>query len=106
MSLLRILIVTLSQRLARGNPGPADKDYTELQRLCGRHRTVPTQYNLGGITREGDVSKRISKVIEIWKGRYNDEVVALKVLKVSLQDPHILAFTSVSVPRDPGQRAT
>ena len=50
--------------------------------------------------REGDHSKRISESIEIWKGRYKDEVVALKVLKVSRQDPHVLAFTRVSTLRD------
>jgi len=47
--------------------------------------------------REGGRSQRISEVIEIWKGRYQGEVVALKVLKVSRQDPRILAFTGVSM---------
>ena len=51
--------------------------------------------------REGSHSRRISRAIEIWKGRYKDKTVALKVFKVSRQDPHILAFTSVSMPCDP-----
>ena len=59
---------------------------------------LPTSYNLEGVVREGDRSKRISQVIEIWKGRYKDEVVALKVLKVPRQDPQILAFEGVSMP--------
>jgi len=66
--------------------------------LCGQNRTVPTRYKLEGGVREGDYSQRISRVIEIWKGRYKDGMVALKVLNVSLQDPHILTFKRVSMP--------
>ena len=51
--------------------------------------------------REGNHSQRISQVIEIWKGRYGGEAVALKVIKVSRRDPHILAFKRVSMPRYP-----
>jgi len=51
--------------------------------------------------RDGSHSRRISQIIEIWRGRYKDEVVALRVFKVSRQDPHVLAFVSVSMPRDP-----
>jgi len=74
---------------------------TELQTLCGRQRTVPARYKLEGVVREGDYSHRISRVIEIRKGRYKDGMVALKVLNVSLQDPHILTFKRVSMPRSP-----
>jgi len=69
--------------------------------LCGDHSTVPTSYKLEGVVRVGDRPKRISQVDEIWEGRYIDEVVALKVLKVSPQDPHISALTSVSISHDP-----
>ena len=51
--------------------------------------------------REEDHSEHISQAIEIWKGRYKGEVVALKVLKVSHQGPHILGFKSVSIRCDP-----
>jgi len=51
--------------------------------------------------REGDYSQRISQVIEIWKGRYKDEAVALKVFKVSHHDPQLSAFKKVSMPWDP-----
>ena len=54
--------------------------------------------------REGDYSKHISKVIEVWKGRYKNEVVALKVFKVSPQDPHISKLKRVSMPPNPWQR--
>jgi len=47
--------------------------------------------------REGDHSQRISEVVEIWKGRLQDEVVALRVLKVSRQDPDTPTLQSVSV---------
>jgi len=56
--------------------------------------------------REGDYSQHISQVIEIWKGRYKDKVVALKVFKVSPQDPQISAFKKVSTLRDPWRRIT
>jgi len=72
----------------------------KLRRLCDRHRTIPTSYRVEGVVREGGYSQPISQVIEIWKGRYRGEVVALKVLKVSRQDPHVLAFTSVSISCD------
>jgi len=49
--------------------------------------------------REGDYCLRISRVIEIWKGRYGDEAVALKVFKVSRQDPHMCEFTQVRASR-------
>ena len=94
-----ILIVLLSWQLALGNLWPLAETAAELQKLCGIHNAIPTSYKLEGVVREGDRSQRMSQVIEIWKGRYKDEVVALKVYKVSRQDPHRLQFKSVSVPR-------
>ena len=70
----------------------------ELQRLCDLHHTLPTSYVLEGVTKEGDRPQYTSHATEIWKGRYRDEEVELKILKVSPQDPKILAFKSVSVP--------
>ena len=77
------------------------RDTAELRELCCHHHTIPTSYKLEGIVREGEHSQHISEVIEIWKGRYQDEVVALKVLKVPHQGPHILGFKRVSMSRDP-----
>jgi len=68
--------------------------------LCGTHDTVPTSYELEGVMREGDYRLRISRVIEIWKGRYKDESVALKVLK-SRRGPHTSQFKEVSMSRTP-----
>jgi len=67
--------------------------------LCHDYGTVPTSYKLEGVVREGDYCLHISQVIKIWKGRYGDEVVALKVFKVPRQDPHILEFKRVSTSR-------
>jgi len=69
--------------------------------LCRQHRMLPTPYKLEGVVREGGHSKCISRVVEVWKGRYKNEVVALKVLKVPSQGPQMLAFEGVSTPRDP-----
>jgi len=77
----------------------------KLRRLCGHHRTIPTPYTLEDVTKEGDHPQYVSNVAEIWKGRYKDKVVALKILKVSHQDPQILGFKRVSTPDDPPRRA-
>jgi len=61
----------------------------ELRKLCGKHRTIPTSYKLEGVNKEGEYAQRISKATEIWKGRYKDEVVALKILRLPRDDPYI-----------------
>jgi hypothetical protein len=48
----------------------------------------------------GGPAQRISQVTEIWKGRYNDELVALKVLRVPRDDPQVGGIKSVSTPCD------
>ena len=45
----------------------------------------------------GDHFQRICRKTEIWKGRYKDEVVALKVPRVSYQGSYILELKSVSM---------
>ena len=90
----------ISQELTRGSPRLGD-DADELVRLCGRHHSIPTSYKLEGVMRVGNHSQHISEVIEIWQGMYKDEVVALKVLKVSRQDPHHDGFKRVSMLHDP-----
>jgi len=47
---------------------------------------VPTSYQLGGVTKEGDHPQSISKRAELWKGRHDGEVVALKVLDHTRRD--------------------
>ena len=64
--------------------------------MCGHHHTVPRLYKLEGVIKEGDHPQRISKAVEIWKGRYNDKVVALKVLSVPRDDPHVQRTKGVS----------
>ena len=89
------------------NPRPGGGGVTRrfLSRF-GRGIVANLPYELEGVKREGDYSQRISQFIEIWKGRYKDEVVALKVFKVSPQDPQISAFKMVSMPRNPRRRFT
>ena len=98
---LLVLIIYLFKDLARGNLRSKGKAIVELRRLCGHHRIVPALYKLEGVTKEGDCAQRISQVTEIWKGRYNDEVVALKVLRVPRDDPHVQRTKSVSMSHDP-----
>jgi hypothetical protein len=69
----------------------------KLRKLCGRLRTVPTSYKLRGVKKQGGYPERISRVTQIWKGVYRDEVVVLKVLMVPKDDPDIQETESVSV---------
>ncbi|KAF9650321.1 kinase-like protein [Thelephora ganbajun] len=79
----------IAEGLANGTSKSKGKTTIELRRLCGRHCTVPTSYKLADVVKEGDCAQRNSRVAEIWKGRYRDAVVALKVLRVSQDDPHM-----------------
>jgi len=73
--------------------------------LCGKHHTVPKSYKLEGVIKEGEFPqhRHPTGVIEIWKGRYNGEVVALKVLRVPSGDPQIRGIKSVSISRGPSR---
>ena len=54
--------------------------------------------------KEGNHAQHITVVTEIWKGRYNNEVVALKILRMARDDPQIQRTKSVSVSHDsPGE---
>ena len=76
----------------------------KLRELCGKYRTVPTSYRLVGVEKEGDRAQYISRTTEIWRGTYSGEVVALKILRVPRDDPHmphIERTRSVSASLDP-----
>ena len=79
------------------HPRRREEGIIELQMWCETYRTVPASYKLEGVVREGDHSQRISQETEIWKGRYRDEVVALRVPRVSRQGFDVLKLKSVSV---------
>ena len=83
------------------DPMLALEDMGKLRRLCGGHRAVPTICKLEGVVREEDRSQSFSPTVEIWKGRYKGEVVALKVLKLSRHNPQRYKFETVSLPSDP-----
>jgi len=51
----------------------------ELRRFCGNRRAVPPSYTLNDVVKEEDKARHISEETEIWKGRYGNKVVALKV---------------------------
>jgi len=58
----------------------------ELRRFCGNRRAVPPSYTLNGVVKGEDKARHISEATEIWKGRYGNKAVALKVPVV--QDWH------------------
>lgn len=45
---------------------------------------------------QGVYAQHTSQVAELWKGMYNDEVVALKIFRVPQDDPQIPSVESVS----------
>ena len=53
-------------------------------------------YKLEGVVKEGELAQHISPVAEIWKGRYNAEEVALKVLMVYRGDNDVQKMRSAS----------
>lgn len=93
---LPILIVPSFQVLAcRASISKGD-DVIELRRLCGKHRIVPKSYILEGTEREGRLPQCLSQVTEVWKGVWNDKVVALKVLRPPRDDHDFQRTKSVS----------
>ena len=84
----------------RGNPSLGLESTTDLRIPHLLDGPVPALY-LEGVIREGTHSQRISDVIEIWKGRYKDKVVMLRVLELSRQYPYTLEFKMVSIRRNP-----
>lgn len=77
----------LSQNLTRNNLRPGVARTAHLRDLCGLYGTVPTSYKLEGIVKEGNTPQCTSEVTEVWKGRYNGKLVAIKVI-VAPQDDH------------------
>ena len=51
--------------------------------LCTRWDAVPASYEISDVVAQGDRAQHISGVTEIWKGIYDGEVVAMKVLRLS-----------------------
>ena len=50
--------------------------------------------------KEGHHAQHVSPVTEIWKGRYNEKEVALKLIRVHRDDPQAEIVQSVSMSRD------
>lgn len=93
---------TLPQELARRNPRPGREGVIELLKMCGYYCTVPASYQLEGITKEGDRPQSIFQDTEIWKGRYNGEVVVLKILRgPRVVDSNMGKTSGVSTLNDP-----
>ena len=63
--------------------------------------TVPTLYQLEGVTKEGDHPQSIFQDTEIWKGRYGGEAVVLKVLRGPRDDFRAEKPNIVSTLSDP-----
>jgi len=70
---------SLSLELTHGRITSELENIIELWRLCGHRRAVPPSYTLNGVVKEEDEARHISRVTEIWRGRYGNKVVALKI---------------------------
>lgn len=53
-------------------------------------------YELGGVVKKGAKAQQVSRVTEVWEGMYDGQVVALKVLRLSQDDPDIHMAQEVS----------
>ncbi|KAF9785750.1 hypothetical protein BJ322DRAFT_737526 [Thelephora terrestris] len=69
--------------------GPKGEDIIALHKLCGKYHTVPAAYKLEHVIKEGSKPQSISRVTEIWKGGHKGEEVAVKILRVSLDNPEV-----------------
>jgi len=69
----------LSLELTGGRATSELENIIELRRLCGRRGAVPPSCTLNGVVKEEGKARHISRVTEIWKGRYGNKAVALKV---------------------------
>lgn len=65
------------------------------------HPTIPTSCRLEGVILQGDHAQHTSQATELWKGMYNNEVVALKFFRVPQDDPQVPAVNSVSILYNP-----
>ena len=92
-----LVLIFLSKDLVYTREESKWASVIKLWKLCGRSRTIPTSYKLSGVKKQGDYPERISRVTEIWKGVYRDEVVALKVLIVPKDDPDERETESASI---------
>jgi len=67
--------------------------------LCGKYNTVPTSYKLEGVEKDGDLPQCIhpaGRVTEIWRGRHNGKVVALKII-TPLGESQVQEIKSVNI---------
>ena len=109
---------TPSPRFSRGSPSPSHSpsrrdpsSYSDsggsygdyllrlLCRMCliniSHCPTVPISCRLKGVMKQGDAPQHTSRATELWKGVYNGQVVALKILRVHEGDPQVALVKSV-----------
>ena len=84
------------KELATGRHRSRERGIIELLELCGRWCTVPRSYTLQGVVKEGQYAQHVSQTTEIWKGRYKEGYVALKILRGLRDDPLSHKAQSVS----------
>lgn len=71
--------------------GPKGELYEELVQLCSYWHTVPARYEPEGVVKQGNYAQHTSGLTAIWKGVYDDEVVALKVLSLPEDGGNVVA---------------
>ena len=91
------VLIILFEELANRKGGPKGEPYNELLELCTHWLAVPASYELRDVVKHGVRAQRVSRVTEIWKGMYFGEVVALKSVRLSQDDPGVKEAHQVSV---------
>ena len=59
------------------------KSFVLLKRMCRAHSKLPSSYVIeDGIVTEGSRACAFGGVADVWKGRYNGKLVAIKALRI------------------------
>ena len=59
------------------------KSFVLLKRMCRAHSRLPSSYVIeDGIVTEGSRACAFGGVADVWKGRYDGRLVAIKVLRI------------------------
>jgi len=64
------------------------KAFVLLKRMCRAHAKLPSSYVIeGGIEREGSHACALGGAADVWKGRYDGKLVAIKSLRICWPQP-------------------
>ena len=70
------------------------KTFVLLKRMCRAHARLPSSYVIeDGIIAEGSRACALGGAADVWKGRYNGKLVAIKSLRICWQQGEVESDT-------------